>query len=292
MGYKKSSDNAYTYVTLDKYAGVYSVSEGTYIFPADSGSTYNVELDATDAHKTTARTTTASTGFTLMHWNVSGDAMGIGKVSELPNVLDIGMQARLYGGLLYPVLEPNTDLNDIRTPNMYIGANVSSNEYTNCPITAGTFTLEVLSGGDNGQVKQRIIKCTKTDELEYERTYYTSSWGEWHVVRCEKDITFTPASNVTITRYSIHRQGNVVVLFLCLKYNATLTAGTQFQIGTIPSEHAPGGSVSTIGISGTTGTAACWVRNDGSVMYRPNANHASGNAIEFNLTWNVAATWH
>ena len=180
LKYKKTSDAIYTEVALTDYAGVYSISEGTYVFPADSSYTYNVELDAVDAHNTIARTTTVSTGFTLMHWNVSGDGMGIGKVSELPNVLDIGMQTRPYGGFLHPVLEPNTDLNDIRTPNTYVGANISNdNKYTNCPLKKGTFTLEVLGMGENGQVLQRVTSCDKTAAIAWERIYYTSAWGEW-----------------------------------------------------------------------------------------------------------------
>ena len=292
LKYKRTTDDVYTEVTLSQYENVYAVTEGTYIFPADSGSSYNVELDAIDNHNTTARTTTASTGYTLMHWSAAGDAFAIGKIAEVPDTFDIGMKTRFYGGILHPVLEPETDLNDIRTPNTYIGENVSTYAYANCPLTAGTFTLEVVGMGEAGQVRQRIIKCVKDGQIEYERFYYTNSWGEWHVVRYEKDITFTPVSGVTITRYFIHRQGNVVTAFLCLKYASAITAGTSFKIGTIPTEDAPGNSVATVGISGSTGTAACWIRNDGSVNYRPNVVHAAGNAIEFNLSWNVAAKWN
>lgn len=81
---------------------------------------------------------------------------------------------------VYPVLAPETDLNNIRTPGFYVGENASSNNYTNCPLTSGTFTLEVLSGGDDGQTLQRLTKCHKTDPIVYERVYYTSSWGSWY----------------------------------------------------------------------------------------------------------------
>ena len=155
LKYKKTSDASYTDVALTDYDDTYTISEGVYVFPANSSYTYNIELDAIDAHNSTKRTTTVSTGFTLMHWNVSGDGMGIGKVSELPNVLDVGMQTRPYGGFLHPVLESNTDLNDIRTPNTYVGANLSSNDYFNCPLTKGTFTLEVVGMGEIGRASCR-----------------------------------------------------------------------------------------------------------------------------------------
>lgn len=179
LKYKKSTDDVFTEINLSDYTNMYSVTNGSYIFQADSGSSYNIELDAEDRHNITARTTTASTGYTLMNWNTGGNGIGIGKVAELSGVFDIGMQLRMYGGLLYPVLEPGTDLNDIHTPNTYVGANVSNYNYSNCPLTSGTFTLEVISCGDTGQVLQRLMRCHKTEQYVYERFYYTNAWGAW-----------------------------------------------------------------------------------------------------------------
>lgn len=182
LKYKRSTEDTFTEVELTDYTGKFNVADGNYIFPADTGSSYNIELDVIDSHNTdkpTARSTTASTAYVLMHWNTAGDAMGIGKVAEMTGVLDVGMQTRLYGGLVYPVLEEQTDLNDIRTPNMYVGENTSTSEYGNCPLTSGTFTLEVISSGTNGQVLQRITKCDKYAPCVYERVYYTNAWGPW-----------------------------------------------------------------------------------------------------------------
>lgn len=179
LRYKPCIEDIFTDVYLYDYTDSYSVADGTYIFPADTASSYNIEFSVTDSHNTSSRTTTASTGFTLMHWGIGGDSMAIGKVSELPGVLDLGLQTRFYGGILHPVLEPETDLNDIRTPNTYVGANISNYNYANCPLTSGTFTLEVVGMGEDGQVKQRLTYCHKTASRVWERIYYSSSWGEW-----------------------------------------------------------------------------------------------------------------
>lgn len=179
LKYKKSTEDVFTEVGLSQYNNSYSVTNGMYVFSADSGSSYNIELDVSDNHITTVRTTSASTGYTIMHWSTSGDAFAIGKIAEIPDTFDVGMKTRFSGGLLYPVLEPGTDLNDIRTPNMYVGANTSDEEYGNCPLTAGTFTLEVISSGENGQVLQRLIKCDKNAPAVYERFFYTNAWGAW-----------------------------------------------------------------------------------------------------------------
>ena len=174
LKYKKSSDADYT--TPEDFV---ATTDGSYIFAADTGSSYDILFTVTDDLETATKTTSASTAFTIMHWNASGYGMAIGKISELDGVFDVGMQTRLLGGILHPVLEPDTDLNDVRTPNTYIGANVSNYNYLNCPLTTGTFTLEVVGMGEAGQVKQRLTYCHKTASRVWERIYYTSAWGEW-----------------------------------------------------------------------------------------------------------------
>lgn len=178
LEYKKTTESAYTEIHL--VDDQMSVTNYTYIFPAESGSSYDVRVSIEDILGNVAsRATTASTAFTLMHWSAAGRGIGFGKIAELEDVFDIGLQTRFTGGILHPLLEPKTDLDTVRTPNTYIGYNVSSNEYGNCPITSGTFTLEVKGAGHNGQVWQRLTLCDKTISATYERFYYGGAWGDW-----------------------------------------------------------------------------------------------------------------
>lgn len=180
LEYKPTDSDEYTSINLSDYDNVYELSGVSVVFPADTGYSYNVRITVVDAFgKTGSKTSVVSTGFTVMHWLASGKGMGIGKVGELENVLDIGFQTRFNGGVLHPVLEAETDLNDIRTPNTYVGENVSSNNYANCPLTSGTFTLEVVGMGADGQVKQKVTYCHKTEARVWERIYYGNAWGEW-----------------------------------------------------------------------------------------------------------------
>lgn len=110
--------------------------------------------------------------------NAEGDGISFGMVSTLAGV-DIGYVTRHTGGLLAPLLEPNTNLDDVRTPNTYEGANVSTYNYGNCPIKSGTFTLTVKGAGGEGQLLQRLQECKKTDARTFERFYYQGAWGEW-----------------------------------------------------------------------------------------------------------------
>lgn len=109
-----------------------------------------------------------------------GKGVAFGKSAELTGVADIGFQTRLLGGLMYVLLEAETDLNECHTPGFYMGENVSTYNYTNCPLTSGTFTLEILAMGDNGQIMQRLTQCHISSPIVFERTYYKSAgWGEW-----------------------------------------------------------------------------------------------------------------
>lgn len=186
LQYKKTSEAEFTTVTLTDFRNNYAVTDGTYIFPADSGSSYNVVLTLADNFNSTAKTTSVSTGFTLMHWLASGLGMAIGKIAELQGVLDIGFKTKFTGGIQNIVLEKITDLNEVLTPNTYVSVNNGATSYTNCPIASGTFVLEVMSAGAEGQVFQRLTTTFKDGLQEcYERHYFQSSWGAWSCVHSD-----------------------------------------------------------------------------------------------------------
>lgn len=87
--YKKSTEDSYTEKTLN-LSNSYSVSNYAYTFAADNNSSYDVEVEVKDDHRTVIRSTSASTAFTLMNWGEDGNSMGIFKVAEKPGYLEIG----------------------------------------------------------------------------------------------------------------------------------------------------------------------------------------------------------
>ncbi len=108
--YKKATAGSYTEVTLTSLANVYAPTDSTYIFAADSNSSYDVEIEAADRHGTATRSTSASTAFTLMNWGEDGTSMAIGKVAEKANTLQIGLDVEFFGAVkgaifdaIYPV---------------------------------------------------------------------------------------------------------------------------------------------------------------------------------------------
>lgn len=150
-------------------------------------------------------------GFTLNRHTLLGTAYGIdfyaegkgaafGKPAELEDVLDIGFKTKFTGGIQNIVLEKNTDLNNVLTPNTYVSVNQGASTDTNCPIASGTFVLEVMSSGAEGQVMQRLTSTFKDGAHEtYIRHYYQGTWGAWVLVYGDTGwIDLTLQSGITV----------------------------------------------------------------------------------------------
>ena len=82
------------------------------------------------------------------------------------------------------ILVSGTNLNDIITPGIYKGYEVSANSYTNVPVKTGTFILEVFETPD-GVIGQRYTQCrennTNTSNVSQGTfmRFYTSNWSRW-----------------------------------------------------------------------------------------------------------------
>lgn len=97
LQYKKSTASSFTTVNLTALANKYTVTNHSHIFAADSDSSYVVLVTVEDNHGTGSRETSASTAFTLMNWSADGTGMGVGKVSEESNTLEVALNNHFYG---------------------------------------------------------------------------------------------------------------------------------------------------------------------------------------------------
>lgn len=193
LKYKKSTQTNFTEIELSSLSGVYAVTDQTYIFPADSGSSYDVEFNVTDNFKTTKRTTSASTGFTLMHFKADGTGMAIGKVAEESNLFDVGLPARFNGHVSgnvmglnkLPEIPAGSDLNDYMTIGCYaVHRNANAETIANMPVKrAGR--LEVSSATGEGirvsewsYIRQRFIPYN-VENAVWERDITRSADNVW-----------------------------------------------------------------------------------------------------------------
>lgn len=101
LKYKKTSDTTFTEVPFDSIEDSYTITNHGYVFAADTGSSYDVEIWVTDNHHTTTRNTIASTAFTLMHFGEDGTSIGLLKVAEKSHAIDIGGDVYMNDHALY-----------------------------------------------------------------------------------------------------------------------------------------------------------------------------------------------
>ena len=200
LQYKKSSATAYTSQTLTNYTGKHAVSNGLFVLAADTASSYSIVLTATDAFGSVGKTATGSSVKRL--WSVlsGGLGMALGKIAEFEGVFEVGFVTRLTGGIQNIILEKISDLNDVKTPNIYVSVNKGASSYTNCPIDSGTFVLEVMSAGAEGQVLQRMTTTFKDGKQEcFERHFFSGSWGSWSCVYSDTGwVNLTLQSGISV----------------------------------------------------------------------------------------------
>lgn len=115
LRYKKTSAAEYTQVTMSEQTGKYAVTNYSHIFAAATGSSYDVEIRAVDRHATGTRSAKCPTAVSILSWRgfktSSGveDGVGIGKVPEKANTLQIGYDTEFFGkvaGTIFDAILP------------------------------------------------------------------------------------------------------------------------------------------------------------------------------------------
>jgi hypothetical protein len=120
LKYKKTTKSTFTEVPISAIQNNYAVTNHKYIFAADTGNSYDVEVSVADNHGTATRTTSASTAFTLMHFGADGTSIGLLKVAERSKALDIGGDTYLNGHALFGAHGMFDNREDNENPQWYM----------------------------------------------------------------------------------------------------------------------------------------------------------------------------
>lgn len=187
--YKKSTEpetQYKSYFVTGAAVDNYSLTDFVYTFPADTASSYDIQLrlyDDFEQNGVTKYTSGASVKKVFSLLKKGGEIVGfaLNKLAEIEGVFDIGWQTRFSGGILHPVLPTNSDLNMCLTPQTYML--LSSNTYTNAPENGVGMFLEIVGIKDTSLI-QKCSVFDKSGHREYERIYYTTNgWEDWKCVR-------------------------------------------------------------------------------------------------------------
>lgn len=174
LRYKKTSDTTYTFRTINM--GSYT-QEGSEIFSAEDGSSYNVQMQAIDSFETSTTTAELSTGFSIMHIAASGRGLAIGKISQADE-FEVGMDAKFYSGAHFnkgftediPNIA-NSDCNTIVASGHYYAYTDTANKPED---KNGWLTVKAHS--DNAWCYQEFVTY---DGHRYFRHRSGGSWYDW-----------------------------------------------------------------------------------------------------------------
>lgn len=239
LQYKKTTENedAYSSVVLTDFSNNYNVQNGIYRFAADSGSSYNIRLIATDNFEAIPKPVPLSTGAVMEHWRADGDGMGFGKIGEVKGGADFGWAIKANKGFIpIPIVE-NTDLNDLKTPNLYYCKDGGNATYKNSPIASGTitFTLEVVQGGNNGFTQ--ILTTTSKDGVTiFQRAHYSGAWGDWNTIYVNDGkvlwsgaLLMTDTETITLSEQVKHQATGIVLVFSAYNGEEKTSQNFDFQ---------------------------------------------------------------
>lgn len=316
LRYKKSSESDYITIsstTLSQLGIKGNVTDGTYIFAADTESSYDVIVDIADNFQTTSRFTSASTAYVLLDFGANGKSIGVGKVAEGENTFEVGFNSEFYGNVsgkalglgALPTMEETDNANNYTEAGCWcVPTNAQATAMNEAGLNipsknAGRFIVVNGTGWDDPatEYKYRLqfyfpYLSSLPAFVRHIRKTDTSAWiyGTWKNISGAVEIPFEPVDGVTVTRCTVSFNNDIVTMCFSGKYSSAITAGTTKQIGTIAEAGRPEKSVVTCGLQGS-GIAACWVTNTGVVNIRPITAYTASTVIEFNLTWNVEAAW-
>lgn len=175
LRYKKTSDTTYTFRTINMSA---YTQEGSEIFSAEDGSSYNVQMQAIDSFETSTTTAELSTGFSIMHIAASGRGLAIGKISQA-NEFEVGMDAKFYSGTHFnkgftediPLIA-DSDCNNIITSGHYYAYENTTNKPEN---KNGWLTVKAYQDGSYWCHQEFITY----DGHRYFRHKSSGTWGNW-----------------------------------------------------------------------------------------------------------------
>ena len=175
LRYKKTSDTTYTFRTINM--GSYT-QEGSEIFSAEDGSSYNVQMQAIDSFETSTTTAELSTGFSIMHIAASGKGLAIGKISQADE-FEVGMDANFYSGAHFnkgftediPLIA-DSDCNNIITSGHYYAYENTTNKPEN---KNGWLTVKAYQAGSYWCHQEFITY----DGHRYFRHKSSGTWGNW-----------------------------------------------------------------------------------------------------------------
>ena len=128
--YKKANETSYTTKKLSAYTGKYAVSDGVFVFQADTSSSYDIILTTTDDFGSDTKTAVGSSIrklWSILKRKLDKVGIAIGKVAELEGVFDVNMVIRARKGIIVDAEWIDLTMDDAFAP--YNGTEANQPKY-------------------------------------------------------------------------------------------------------------------------------------------------------------------
>lgn len=223
LKYKKTADTAYTTVTLSNYANAYTVTNGTYIFAADTISSYDIAVTAADNFSSVSKQTSGSSIKKI--WSIWKKKFSIafGKIADIENSVDFGLPAYFRQGIYFPgnfnsdfiknmplnlgtaeEIPKSSDLNNYTAAGTYRSpAKGTSETLVHSPRNDGGFKLIVTHNQSENWISQIAVAESK---LWIRNRNANGTWSEWESV-------FIESSDPAVQKTQRNNLGMIKVLW-------------------------------------------------------------------------------
>lgn len=307
--YKKTTDANYTTALLESYNDIYSVTDGSYIFPADTSSSYDITLIVSDAFGSSKTITSGSSISKLWSILSKGKGIAIGKIAEIENLFDINMptkfrkpvSGKVYGLSTLDYIPENDDLNSYTESGCYsIRANVTAQTIANVPcLRAGRLIVSVSTGGhevynDNHAYIEQIYipfnygNGTSQSYKRYISKEGTDAWifGEWYTTALDAYpvgsyyISHNDTSPAELFGGTWHRIESRFLWACPSTSTIGLTAGEMTHTLTVDEMPSHNHTLSYWAFNGTADSSAGWrygiayQNNTGRLQYATSVNES------------------
>lgn len=182
---KKSSATTWATHTFTALTNTWDVTDHQHIITADSGSSYDIEIQVKDRHNTVIKSTSMSTAFTLMHWSEDGKRIGLLKMAENDG-LDVGGDVYLNGHSLYGRQGMFDTRSTNETPQWYMSQGrgvmwefkaLKTVGFTSPAATYGPMQTIIPWGDTSGGLPRQVIYENRTRWTRIASSETT--WGAW-----------------------------------------------------------------------------------------------------------------
>ncbi len=192
LQYKKKSESSYTTVTLSSYADAYSVTNGTHIFAAETNSSYDVILKASD-YFTSASLLAVGPAISKI-WSIFKKGLGfaIGKVAELANTFEVGWKAVFHKSV---EVKENVSVGNYVDRSTLVSGGIKIHDLRDVSVKPGMFGSNVMN---------MYFDTTSADGGRWKSIMSLTGWAE--DTYATHELAFD-AHNSSVTPKLFHRIG-------------------------------------------------------------------------------------